>query len=310
MSSKIIESQTSKRASMVAKVMDIITKISLALCAIISVLSIIAITLYLLVQGVPSIAKIGFFKFIFGMTWAPTNADLPLNERFGIFPMIIGSITVAAGSILVGGVLGIFSAVFIARFCPKKIKGTIKMTINLFAGLPSIIYGFFGMKVLIPICKEIALSLGIRGGVTGHGIFVCSIVLGMMILPIIISLTLNSLESQPSGYYEGARALGATKEQAVFKVLLPSSKSAVLTGIVLGLGRALGETMAVVMICGNYPGLPDSLFHSIRTLTANIVLELSYSEGIHREMLIATGLVLFVFVLLLTLSVNIFRKNK
>lgn len=292
------------------KTIDIISKICLIICAMVSILAIITITIYLLAQSIPGIAQVGLFKFLLGTNWAPSDTSIPENERFGILPMIVGSLSVAAGSILVGGVLGVFSAVFIARFCPKKIKGAVKLVINLLAGLPSIIYGFFGMKVLIPMIKEFALDIGIRNAVSGHGIFVCSLVLGIMILPIVISLSVNAMEAQPESYFEGALALGSTKEQAVYKVLLPAGKSGVLTGLVLGIGRALGETMAVVMICGNRADFPDSIFHSMRTLTANIVLELSYAENLHRDMLIATGLVLFVFVMLLTLSVNVLRKNK
>lgn len=290
-------------------IIDKLSKGCFFACAIVSIIAILCITLYLILASVPAIAKVGIFNFIFGGVWRPTS-DLPNSEKFGIFPMIVGSIYVTAGAIVIGVFFGVMSAVFIARFCPKKLRAVIKQTINLLAGLPSVIYGFFGMIVIIPAFKKLAIAIGIGNRVTGSGILACSIILGIMILPTIISLTQNALESQPENYFEGALALGATKEQAVFKVLLPASKSGILAGIVLGVGRALGETMAVVLVCGGAPVLPESIFHPMRTLTANIVMEMGYSSGLHREMLIATGLVLFVFIMLLTLSINLLRKDR
>lgn len=292
------------------KVYGMVSKACFIVCACVSVLAILSITAYLFATGIPGMAEVGVFRFLFGTTWAPTNESLPVSERFGILPMIVGSLYVTAGAVVVGVFLGVFSAVFIARFCPKKLKGAVRQVIHLLAGLPSVIFGFFGMAVLVPLLKDFAQMLGIGNRVTGNGVLACSLVLGLMILPTVISLTVNAIESREEGYFLGALALGATKEQAVFKVLVPASQSGILTGAVLGMGRALGETMAVVMVCGNTPGFPQSLFHNMRTLTANIVAEMGYADGLHRKMLLATGLVLFVFVLILSLSVNLLRRKE
>ena len=290
--------------------LDRCTKPVFLFCAAFSVLAIISIFLYLLVAAIPGIAKVGFFNFIFGTTWKPTDPDLADSEKFGILPMIVGSLYVVVGSGVIGIVFGVLSAVFIAKFCPKKIKGAIKQIINLLAGLPSVIYGFFGMVVIVPNLWTFAQAIGIKNRVTGNGVMACSIILGIMILPTIISLSVNAIEAQPKSYYDGALALGAKKEQAIFKVLLPGAKSGILASIVLGLGRALGETMAVLMVCGASPVFPESIFHNMRTLTVNVVLELGYADGLHRDMLIATGFVLLVFILLLTSSVNLLRRKK
>ena len=289
--------------------LDRCTKPIFLLCAVFAIFAILGVTLYLLVAAIPGIAEVGVFKFLFGTTWSPAAKEPDVPE-FGILPMIVGSIYVVVGSGVIGVTFGVFGAIFIAKFCPKKLKGPIKQTINLLAGLPSVIYGFFGMVVIVPGLREFAKAIGIGNRVTGEGILACSIILGIMILPTIISLSVNAIESQPESYYDGALALGAKKEQAVFKVLVPGAKSGMLASVVLGLGRALGETMAVLMVCGSNPNFPQSMFHPMRTLTVNVVLEMGYADGLHREMLIATGLVLLVLVLLLTTSLNLLRRKK
>lgn len=292
------------------RVMERVSKVCFMMCALVSVFAILAITLYLLIAGIPGMAEVGVFKFLFGTVWQPTNESLPVSQRFGILPMIVGSLYVTAGAVAVGVAVGVLTAVFIARFCPKKLKGGLKQTINLLAGLPSVVFGFFGMQVLVPALKDFAQFIGIGNRVTGYGVAACSIVLGLMILPTVIALTLDALDSRDEAYYTGALALGATKEQAVFKVLLPASRSGILTGAILGMGRALGETMAVIMVCGNSTAFPESLFHNMRTLTANIAAEMGYADGLHRSTLLSCALVLFVFVLALSLSVNLMRRKK
>ena len=269
-----------------------------------SVIAVFAIIFYILYASIPAFREIGVFNFIFGTTWAPTKDILPVGERFGIFPMIISSVAVTAGAILLGGTLGIFTAIFNTFFCPKKLKGVFSQIINLLAGIPSIIYGFFGLVVIVPLLAKIS-DTG-----SGKGLLASSIILGIMILPTVSSMAKNALEAVPQNYYEGALALGNTKEQAVFKVILPAAKSGIISGIILGIGRAIGETMAVMMIAGNSPLFPEGLFTNIRTLTINIVLEMAYSTGLHRQALIATGFVLLIFVLILNILLGFIKKDK
>lgn len=293
------------------RIFDIVSKIGFLVCAVFSVFAILAIILFLLASSIPGMAEVGFFKFLFGTTWKPTSSKLPIDERFGILPMIAGTLYVTALSVLIGGVTGVLAAIFIARFCPKKVKPVIRQAMNLLAGLPSVIYGFFGLVVLVPFVRDTAIKWGMDSAkVQGYGVLVSALVLSVMILPTVITLSVNALESQPHSYYEGALALGATKDQAVIKVLVPASKSGILAGMVLGVGRAMGETMAVVLVCGNSAVMPGSLVTGMETMTALIALEMGYAGELHRTMLIATGFVLLIFVLLLTLSLNLLRRKK
>lgn len=290
---------------------DIASKIGFIFCAVFSIFAIAAIILFLLVSSIPGIAEVGLFKFLFGTHWAPLNENLPVEERYGILPMIVGTLYVTALSVVIGGVIGVLTAVFIARFCPKKIKPVIKQAMNLLAGLPSVIYGFFGLVVLVPFVRDTAMKWGVdSANVNGFGVLVSALVLSVMILPTIITLSVNAIEAQPQSYYEGALALGATKDQAVLKVLVPASKSGILAGVVLGVGRAMGETMAVSLVCGGMAVMPHSLITSMYTMTALIASEMGYAGELHRTMLIATGFVLLVFILLLTLSLNLLRRKK
>jgi len=243
-------------------------------------------------------AEIGFFDFVGGQKWAPTNVP----ASYGIFDMIIASIYVTAGAIIIGVPIGILTAVFLARFCPAPLYKVLKPATELLAGIPSIVYGFFGLMVVVPFIRD-------NFGGNGSSWLAASIVLGVMILPTIIGVSESAIRAVPESYYEGALALGATKERSVFKTILPASKSGVLAGVVLGIGRALGETMAVVLIAGNQVQIPHSVTDGLRTLTANIVLEMGYSTGLHRQALIATGVVLFVFVLLITLSMQAIKSR-
>ena len=261
-----------------------------AACA--SVLAVFLICIFLFASGVPAIGKIGPFKFLFGTTWRPSN------EIFGILPMIVASIYVTGGAILFGVPIALFTSVFMARYCPKKIYGPLKSGIELMAGVPSIVYGFFGLVLI----REVF-------GGTGSSMLAASLLLGLMILPTIIGVTESAIRSVSESYYEGSLALGATKERSIFRVILPAAKSGILAGIVLGIGRAIGETMAVVMVAGNQPRMPQGILKGVRTMTANIVTEMGYATGLHREALIATAVVLFVFILIINLSLSLLNRR-
>ena len=268
------------------------------LTAVTSIAAVVIICIFLFCNGVPAMAEIGFFDFVGGQKWAPTNVP----ASYGIFDMIIASIYVTAGAIIIGVPIGILTAVFLARFCPAPLYKVLKPATELLAGIPSIVYGFFGLTVVVPFIRD-------NFGGDGSSWLAASIVLGVMILPTIIGVSESAIKAVPESYYEGALALGATKERSVFKTILPASKSGVLAGVVLGIGRALGETMAVVLIAGNKVQIPHSVTDGLRTLTANIVLEMGYSTGLHRQALIATAVVLFVFVLLITLSMQAIKSR-
>lgn len=255
----------------------------IAACA--SVLAVALICLFLFVNGIPAMREIGIFKFLLGTMWKPGN------NIYGILPMIMGSIYVTAGAILIGVPIGILTSVFMASYCPKKVYRFFKSAIDLLAGIPSVVYGFFGLMMLVPLIRD----LFHKGN--GSSILSASILLGIMILPTIIGVTESAIRAVPSNYYEGSLALGATKERSLFFVVLPAAKSGLIAGVVLGIGRAIGETMAVVMVAGNQARMPAGILRGVRTMTSNIVLEMGYAADLHREALIATGVVLFVFIL-------------
>lgn len=272
-----------------------------------SVLAVALICVFLFMNGIPAMKEIRFLKFLTGTTWRPNN------DIYGIFPMIMGSIYVTAGAILIGVPIGILTSVFMAKYCPKRIYPVLKGATELLAGIPSVIYGFFGLVVIVPIIRDFGKTLRQAGVLDkagdGNSILTASILLGMMILPTIIGVTESNIRAVPPQYYEGSLALGATHEQSIFKVVLPAAKSGVIAGIVLGIGRAIGETMAVIMIAGNQARLPGSIFEGVRTMTTNIVLEMGYAAGLHREALIATGVVLFVFILIINFSVALLNRR-
>lgn len=261
-----------------------------------SIFAVVLICIFLFANGLPAIHKIGLFDFLFGTKWKPGN------ELFGIFPMIVGSLYVTALAVLFGVPIGLLTAVFLSRFCPRALHKIIKPALDLLAGIPSVVYGFFGLMVIVPFVRD-------TFGGNGSSILTAGILLGMMILPTIISVSESSLNAVPKTYYEGARALGASHERAVFLTVLPAAKSGIMAGIILGVGRAIGETMAVIMVAGNQARLTGSVLKGIRTLTANIVIEMGYATDLHREALIATGVVLFVFILIINLVFNLV-KNK
>lgn len=271
----------------------------IAACA--SVLAVALICIFLFANGVPAMKKIGFVKFLTGTIWKPNN------DLYGILPMIVGSIYVTAGAIVVGVPIGILTSVFMAMYCPKRIYKPLKAATELLAGIPSVVYGFFGLVVLVPWIRSICQSM--RWGGNGNSILTASILLGMMILPTIIGVTESAIRSVPSAYYEGALALGSTKERSIFRIVIPAAKSGVIAGVVLGIGRAIGETMAVIMVAGNQARMPAGIVRGIRTLTANIVIEMGYATDLHREALIATGVVLFVFILLINFCVALLNRR-
>ena len=267
------------------------------IAACVSILAVALICIFLFANGIPAIGKIGVGNFLLGTEWRP------LKEIFGIFPMIVGSLYVTAGAILFGVPIGLLCAIFMARFCPKKLYKVLKPLVDLLAGIPSIVYGFFGLMVLVPLMQDLF-------GGSGKGILTASLLLGIMILPTIISVSESSIRAVPESYYEGALALGATRERSVFAAILPAAKSGILAGVILGVGRAIGETMAVVMIAGNQPILPTNILSGVRTMTANVVLEMGYATGLHREALIATAVVLFVFILIINLCFSLLKRRK
>lgn len=272
-------------------------------CALASILAVALICVFLFANGLPAMKEIGFLNFLSGTTWRPGN------DIYGILPMIVGSIYITAGAIVIGVPIGLLTAIFMAFYCPKRIYGILKPCTELLAGIPSIVYGFFGMVVIAPVVLDVAKACGANIS-SGATILSASILLGIMILPTIIGVSEAALRAVPNSYYEGAVAMGATHERAVFSVMLPAAKSGVLAGIVLGIGRAIGETMAVIMVAGNQPRLTASLLDGIRTMTANIVIEMGYASGLHREALIATGVVLFVFILLINLAFSVLKRRK
>lgn len=271
-------------------------KMVFLIAACTSVLAVLLICIFLFANGLPTIAQIGPLKFLFGQEWKPSN------NKFGILPMIVASIYVTGGAILVGVPIAVLTSVFMARYCPKRIYGVLKSGIELMAGIPSIVYGFFGLVLIVPLIRDVF-------GGPGASMLAAIILLGIMILPTIVGVTEAAIRGVPESYYEGSLALGATKERSIYAVMLPAAKSGILAGIVLGIGRAIGETMAVVMIAGNQPRIPKGLLKGVRTMTMNIVTDMGYATGLHRQALIATAVVLFVFVLIINLSLSLLNRR-
>lgn len=271
-------------------------RVVFALAAALSILAVGLICVFLFANGVPAMVEIGIPDFLLGTTWRPAN------DIYGIFPMIIGSIYVTAGALIFGVPAGLLTAIFLSRFASAKVAAFLKPGVELLAGIPSVVYGFFGLMIIVPF---------IRLNAPGNGLslFAASILLGIMILPTVITVAKNALDAVPQSYYEGALALGATHERSVLRVLVPAAISGIMAGVVLGIGRAIGETMAVVMVAGNQPIIPASIFDGVRTMTANIVLEMGYAADLHRGALIATGVVLFVFILLISTLFNAMKKR-
>lgn len=276
------------------------------IAAMICVIAVIAIFGFMLVKSLPAFRKIGFFNFVFGDNWSPDRLDkyddASLSGTYGVFKMIIGTLAATVGALVIGGTLGYFTAVFIAFYCPGRLKKIFSSTVNLLAGIPSVVYGFFGITFLLPLLANFAPN-------NGSGLLATSLILGIMIMPTVVSLSKTSLEAVPRAYYEGALALGSTHSQAVFGTVTKAAKSGVTASLVLGIGRALGETMAVVMVAGNSVAYPDSLFNSFRVLTANIVMEMGYAGEVQQGALVATGVILLVFVLIVNLIFGAISKK-
>ena len=268
--------------------------------ACVSILCVLLICLFLLANGLPAMVEIGPLKFLSGKTWKP-GADI-----YGIFPMILGSIFVTAGALILGVPIALLTAIQLSFFCPERLYRVIKPAVELLAGIPSVVYGFFGIVVLVPFVR----ALGEPWDGSGNSMLTASILLAIMILPTIVGVVEPALRAVPRSYYEGALALGATHERSVYTAVVPAASSGILAGIVLGIGRAMGETMAVIMVAGNQARMPKGILQGIRTLTGNIVIEMGYAAGLHREALIATGVVLFVFILLINLSFSALKRRK
>ena len=266
--------------------------------ACISILAVGLICFFLFANGAPAIKEIGVFQFLFGKVWRPGNGN------FGVLPMILGSLYVTAGAIIIGVPIGILTAVFLARFCPEKIYPVVKAGVELMAGIPSVVYGFFGLVVLVPVVRN---TLGGKG----YSILTASILLGIMILPTIVNVSESAIRAVPKNYYEGSLALGATHERSVFRMVVPAAKSGIFAGVILGIGRAIGETVAVIMVPGKMTGTraPNELLKGVCTLTANIVIEMGYAQDLHRQALIATGVVLFVFILIINISFSLVKRK-
>ena len=256
--------------------------------ACVSIACVILICVFLFANAIPAIQEIGLFNFVSGTTWRPGN------DIYGILPMILGSIYVTAGALIVGVPIALLTSIFMARFCPKHLLRPLTAAVNLLAGIPSVVYGFFGLTVLVPMVRE-------HLGGNGNSMLTASLLLGMMILPTIIGVALSSIRAVP--------ALGASHERSVFFVVFPAAKSGVMAGVILGVGRAIGETMAVIMVAGNQPRMPQGILEGVRTLTTNIVMEMSYATGLHREALIATAAVLFVFILIINFSFSMLKRR-
>ncbi len=280
-----------------------VAKAIFALAACFAVISVAAIIGYLLYAGIPAFRETGVGNFLFGTSWAPSY-DGPASEKFGILPMIVGSTLATGGALLTGGSLGVAVAVYIVYFCPAKLKKPLIQLVSVLAGIPSVIYGYFGLKQIVPALAEISPNGN------GTGLLSVSLVLGIMILPTVASLAKDAFVAVPGSYYEGALALGLTKEQSVFKVMVPSARQGVMTALGLGIGRAVGETMAVIMVAGNTVSFPGGLFDGFMTLTGNIVMDMSYASGVHRSALVATGFVLLVFILILNAALYVVKDKK
>jgi phosphate transport system permease protein len=267
--------------------------------AIVSVLVLLLICVYFFAGGLPAVGEIGFFPLVLGKDWSPS--DVP--PQFGILPMILGSFYVTAGAMIVGIPVGIFAAVFLANYCPARLYRLLKPATDLLAGIPSVVYGFFGLVVLVPLVRNLF-------GGTGMSLLTASVILGIMILPTIIGVSEAAIRAVPNAYYENARALGASRERSLFFVVLPAAGRGIGAGIILGIGRAVGETMAVIMVAGNQARIPTGILKGVRTLTSNIVIEMGYASDLHRGALFATALVLFVLVLLLNITVVFYRGKQ
>ena len=279
------------------KAMEWVVESGFFLCAAAAVLALSVIVIFLLIQGIPAFQEIGVWKFVTGMTWQPSA------DEYGIAPMIAASLLATAGAALLGGLIGLMCALLLADVAPKVLGNVIRPLINLLAGIPSVVYGFFGLMVVVPWITA-------TFGGTGNSLLAVILILSAMILPTMVSLSETAVRAVPQAYREGSLALGATRMQTLFKVTLPAAKSGVLNAIVLSIGRAIGETMAVILVAGNRVAMPHSILDPVRPLTANIALELSYASGLQEKALYATGVVLLLFIVIINITAHIALRGK
>jgi len=279
-----------------SKFKELLSKYIFFTLALSSISALVLITVFIIAQGAPIIAEVGLFNFVFGMEWAPSQG------KFGIFPMIVGSVTVTLGATLLGVPIGICCSIFLAEFAPVKFRNIFRPAIQLLAGIPSVVYGFWGLIFIVPFIRD-------RLGGPGLSILAGSVILAIMILPTVISISEVSILALPRQYKEGALALGLGHWQTIRSVLLPAAKSGIVAAVILGIGRALGETMAVIMVLGNAVAVPQSILDPVRTLTTNIGIEMGYASGEHRQALFATGIVLFVVIMLLNAAAQYITRN-
>ena len=287
---------TCERGRPLAVARENLARVAFAACACACIACVALICVFLFSNSIPALREIGLFSFLSGTTWRPGNGI------YGILPMILGSIYVTAGALLIGVPVALLTAIFLARFCPRRLLKPMTAAVNLLAGIPSVVYGFFGLTVLVPAVRDTL-------GGNGNAILTASLLLGMMILPTIVGVALSAIRAVPEAYYEGSLALGASHERSVFFAVFPAARSGVMAGVILGVGRAVGETMAVIMVAGNQPRMPAGILKGVRTLTANIVMEMSYATDLHREALIATAAVLFVFILLINFCFSMLKRR-
>lgn len=276
--------------SLLTKGIELLAESIFLVFSCVSIGSVIIITLYMILSGIPAISKIGLFDFLFTSVWKPSQ------DKYGILAIILSSILGTFGAIVIGVPIGILTAVFLSETAPKKLANIVRPAVQLLAGIPSVVYGFFGMLIIVPIIRNIFPDKTI-----GDSLLAVIIVLSIMVLPTIVSTAETSLRSVPKSYREAALALGTTPVRTIFKITIPAARSGILSGVILGVGRAIGETMAVIMVAGNVVNMP-SILGSVRLLTTGIVLEMSYSSGLHRQALFAIGLILFIFIMIVNLS--------
>ncbi len=278
------------------KAYERVVQLILFISALIAVIGVILITYFIINEGYPVIQKVGLLKFLTGQKWAPTQGI------YGIYPMIAGSLAVTIGALVLGVPIGIGCAVFLAELAKPRMAAVIKPGIELLAGIPSVVFGLYGLTVIVPFIRKVFNN-------QGFSILAGSIILAIMILPTIISVSESAIRSVPRDYKEASLSLGSSHWQSIRNVIVPSARSGIIAGVILGMGRAIGETMAVIMIVGNSPLVPESILSSVRTLTGNIGIEMGYASGEHQQALFATGIVLFAFIMLLNIAANLIPKQ-
>lgn len=290
------------RPHKVKDTIEMVMHILFLLCGIVAVAFVLFISIYLIISGIPAIREIGLWNFLFGDTWAPTHSQ---NPSYGILPFVLTSIYGTAGAIIIGVPVGLMTAVFLAKIAPPKVSAVIQTAVELLAGIPSVVYGLVGMIVLVPLIQK-AFHLA-----SGATLLAAIVVLAIMILPSIINVSATALRAVPKEYEEASLALGATKIETIFRVSIPAAKSGIATSVVLGVGRAIGEAMAIILVSGNVANMPG-LFSSVRFLTTAIASEMSYASvgSLQRNALFSIGLVLFLFIMLINIFLNLFIKRK